>query len=151
MEFSLGFFRSIGGYNIAVTNSAVWMLIAAVALWIFMRGGMKRELVPGRWQAAVESMTSFISNMLRAKIGEEGRRFTPYVFSLFMFILFANLLGILPLALVGVHPFLFTSHFTSTGIPTILRFSIVLIVGFWRHKLIFFPLFEIGREAIRER
>src|SRR3546814_3457016 len=70
---------SIGGYNIAFTNSALWMLIAAVALWIFMLGGMKRELVPGRWQAAVESMTSFISNMMRANIGEEGRRFTPYV------------------------------------------------------------------------
>src|SRR3546814_14532776 len=65
---------SIGGYNIAFTNSALWMLIAAVALWIFMLGGMKRELVPGRWQAAVESMTSFISNMMRANIGEEGRR-----------------------------------------------------------------------------
>src|SRR3546814_11163189 len=92
---------SIGGYNIAFTNSALWMLIAAVALWIFMLGGMKRQLVPGRWQAAVESMTSFISNMMRANIGEEGRKFTPYVFSLFMFILFANLLGMLPLGLVG--------------------------------------------------
>src|SRR3546814_934951 len=116
---------SIGGYNIAFTNSALWMLIAAVALWIFMLGGMKRELVPGRWQAAVESMTSFISNMMRANIGEEGRRFTPYVFSLFMFILFANLLGMLPLGLVGVHPFTFTSHFTATGILAILSFSIV--------------------------
>src|SRR3546814_13423557 len=65
---------SIGGYNIAFTNSALWMLIAAVALWIFMLGGMKRELVPGRWQAAVARMTSFISNMMRAHIGEEGRR-----------------------------------------------------------------------------
>src|SRR3546814_13058131 len=70
---------SIGGYNIAFTNSALWMLIAAVALWIFMLGGMKRELVPGRWQAAVESMTSFISNMMRAHIGEDGRRFTRTV------------------------------------------------------------------------
>lgn len=132
---------SIGSYNIAFTNSALWMLIAAVALWIFMLGGMKRELVPGRWQAAVESMTSFISNMMRANIGEEGRKFTPYVFSLFMFILFANLLGMLPLGLVGVHPFTFTSHFTATGILAILSFSIVLIVGFWRHKLHFFTLF----------
>src|SRR3546814_18087118 len=82
---------SIGGYNIAFTNSALWMLIAAVSLWIFMLGGMKRELVPGRWQAAVESMTSFISNMMRANIGAEGRRFTPYVFSLLLFILFAPL------------------------------------------------------------
>src|SRR3546814_16996169 len=98
-------------------------------------------LVPGHLHAAVESMTSFISNMMRANIGEEGRRFTPYVFSLFMFILFATLLGMLPLGLVGVHPFTFTSHLTATCILAILRFSIVLFVCFWRHTLHFFHFF----------
>src|SRR3546814_3619603 len=110
---------------------------------------MKRELVPGRWQAAVESMTSFISNMMRANIGEEGRRFTPYVFSLFMFIVFANLLGMLQLELVGVHPFTFTSHFTATGILAILSVSIVLLVRFWRHKLHFFTLFVLDGSQLR--
>src|SRR3546814_8280814 len=79
--------------------------------------------------------------MMRANIGEEERRFTPYFFSLFMFILFANLLGRLPLGLVGVHPFTFTSHFTATGILANLSFSIVLIVGIWRHKLHFLTPF----------
>ncbi|MCF8706583.1 F0F1 ATP synthase subunit A [Rhizorhapis sp. SPR117] len=132
---------NLGGHQIAFTNSALWMVIAAVTLWIFMLGGMKRELVPGRWQAAVESMTGFISNMMRANIGEEGKKYTPYVFSLFMFILFANVLGMLPLGVVGLHAFTFTSHFTVTGILAIMSFSIVLIVGFWRHKLHFFSLF----------
>jgi F-type H+-transporting ATPase subunit a len=58
-----------------------------------------------------------------------------------MFILFANLLGLMPFGLVGVHPFTFTSHFTVTGALAIISFSIVLIVGFWKHGLHFFSLF----------
>jgi F-type H+-transporting ATPase subunit a len=58
-----------------------------------------------------------------------------------MFILFANILGLLPLGVVGLHPFTFTSHFTATGVLAILSFAIVLIVGFWKHKLHFFSLF----------
>ncbi len=131
----------LAGYNIAFTNSALWMAIAAVALWAFVLGGMKRQLVPGRWQMAVETFTSFIDNMLQANIGKAGRKYVPYVFSLFMFILFANLLGLLPLGVVGVHPFTFTSHFTVTGVLAVLSFSIVLIVGFWKHGLHFFSLF----------
>jgi F-type H+-transporting ATPase subunit a len=132
---------NLGGHQIAFTNSALWMVITAFLLWVFMLGGMKRELVPGRWQAAVESMTGFIGSMMRANVGEEGKRYTPYVFSLFMFILFANILGMLPLGIFGLHPFTFTSHFTVTGVLAIMSFSIVLIVGFWRHKLHFFSLF----------
>lgn len=132
---------SIAGYNIAFTNSALWMVFAAVALWLFMLGGMRRQLVPGRWQMAVEGMTGFIDSMLSANVGPAGKKYVPYIFSLFMFILFANLLGLLPLGLAGVHPFTFTSHFTVTGVLAILSFSIVLIVGFWRHGLHFFSLF----------
>jgi F-type H+-transporting ATPase subunit a len=131
----------LAGFNIAFTNSALWMALAAVALWVFMIGGMKRELVPGRWQMAVESFTGFIDDMLEANVGKAGRKYVPYIFSLFMFILFANLLGLLPLGLVGVHPFTFTSHFTVTGVLAILSFSIVLIVGFAKHGFKFFGLF----------
>ncbi|WP_184021129.1 F0F1 ATP synthase subunit A [Sphingobium boeckii] len=132
---------AIAGHNIAFTNSALWMAITAVVLWLFMLGGMKRALVPGRWQMAVESMTGFIDGMLSANVGPAGKKYVPYIFSIFMFILFANLLGLLPLGLIGVHPFTFTSHFTVTGVLAILSFSIVLIVGFWRHGLHFFSLF----------
>lgn len=132
---------ALGGYNIAFTNSALWMAITVVVLWIFMLGGMKRALVPGRWQMAVESATGFIDNLLTANIGPAGKKYVPYIFSLFMFILFANLLGLLPLGLFGVHPFTLTSHFTVTGVLAILSFSIVLIVGFAKHGLHFFSLF----------
>lgn len=132
---------SLGGFNIAFTNSALYMVLAAVVLWIFVIGGMKRELVPGRWQMAVEYMTGFIKNLLIANIGDKGRKYIPYVFSLFMFILLANLLGMLPLGLVGLHAFTFTSHFTATGVLAIMSFSIVLIVGFAKHGFHFFSLF----------
>jgi F-type H+-transporting ATPase subunit a len=131
----------IAGYNIAFTNSAAWMAITVVLLWAFVYFGMKRELVPGRWQMAVESFTGFIDDMLTANIGKEGKKYLPYVFSLFMFILFGNLLGLLPLGLVFLHPFTFTSHFTITGVLAVMSFSIVLIVGFWKHGIKFFTLF----------
>jgi F-type H+-transporting ATPase subunit a len=131
----------IGGYDISFTNSAAWMLVALVVIYGFMAMGMKRQLVPGRWQAAVEGLTGFIDDMVRVNIGPEGRRYTPYIFSLFTFILVANLLGLIPLAIFGIHPFTPTSHFSITGVLAILSFSIVLIVGFWRHGLHFLSLF----------
>jgi F-type H+-transporting ATPase subunit a len=131
----------IAGYHIPFTNSSLWMAIATVVLFVFVAGGLKRQLVPGRWQMAVESFTGFIDGMLAANVGPGGKKYVPYIFSLFMFILFANVLGLLPLGIVGVHPFTFTSHFTATGVLAILSFAIVLIVGFWKHKFHFFSLF----------
>jgi len=132
---------AIGGYNIAFTNSALWMAITTVVLIVFVAGGAKRELVPGRWQMAVEGLTGFVDNLLMANIGKAGRKYLPYVFSLFAFILFANMLGLMPLALFGVHPFTSTSHFTVTGVLAIMSFAIVLIVGFAKHGFHFFSLF----------
>ncbi|ABQ70821.1 F0F1 ATP synthase subunit A [Rhizorhabdus wittichii] len=132
---------SIAGHNIAFTNSAMWMVVTLAALLIFMIGGMKRDLVPGRWQAAVESFTGFVAGMMATNIGPEGKKFTPYVFSLFMFILIANIMGMMPTGVVGVHPFTVTSHLTVTGVLAVISFSIVLVVGFWRHGFHFFSLF----------
>ena len=132
----------VGGYDLSFTNSALWMVLTLGALWLFMLSGMKRELVPGRAQMAVEACTGFIGNMLTSNIGPEGKRFLPYVFSLFMFILFANILGLLPFGVIpGVHPFTVTSHLTVTGVLAIISFAIVLIVGFGRHGFHFFSLF----------
>ena len=132
----------VGGFDISFTNSALWMVVTLVILWLFMLGGMKRQLVPGRWQVAVEGFTGFVSNMVDANIGPEGRKYTPYIFSIFMFILVSNFLGLMPIGIVpGLHPFTTTSHFSITGILAIMSFSIVLIVGFWRHGFRFFSLF----------
>ena len=118
------------------------MLIALVLIFGFMAMGMKRELVPGRWQMAVEGLTGFIDDMVQVNIGPEGKKFMPYIFSLFTFILVANLLGLMPLSIIpGQHQFTTTSHFSITGVLAVMSFSIVLIVGFWRHGLHFFSLF----------
>lgn len=131
----------IAGYNIAFTNSALWMLITTVVLTLFVAGGLRRQIVPGRWQMTVETFTGFIDDLLEANVGKAGRKYLPYVFSLFMFVLFANILGLLPLGVVGVHPFTFTSHFTVTGVLAFMSFGIVLVVGFAKHGLKFFGLF----------
>jgi F-type H+-transporting ATPase subunit a len=132
---------NLDGSPFVFTNSALWMLVVLALIWIFMLGGMKRELVPGRWQAMVEGVTGFISSMVTTNIGPEGRKYIPWVFTVFMFILFANLLGMMPFALAGAQPFTVTSQFTVTGIMAIISFGIVLVVGFWRHGFHFFSLF----------
>jgi F-type H+-transporting ATPase subunit a len=132
----------LAGNPFAFTNSALWMLIVLGSIFAFMIGGMKRELVPGRWQVMVEGITSFVASMIDTSIGPEGRKYLPWVFTVFMFILFANLMGLMPFGVVpGVHPFTVTSQFTITGVMAIISFSIVLIVGFWRHGFHFFSLF----------
>jgi F-type H+-transporting ATPase subunit a len=131
----------LDGNPFVFTNSALWMLVVLALIWVFMLGGMKRELVPGRWQAMVEGVTGFIHSMVTTNIGPDGRKYMPWVFTVFMFILFANLLGLMPFALVGAQPFTVTSQFTVTGIMAIISFGIVLIVGFWKHGFHFFSLF----------
>ncbi|MBA2771908.1 MAG: F0F1 ATP synthase subunit A [Sphingomonas sp.] len=133
---------NVAGYDISFTNSSLWLLITLALIFGFMATGMKRRLVPDRWQMAVEGVTGFIDDLVRVNIGPEGRKFMPFVFSLFMFILVANLLGLMPLAIIpGMHQFTTTSHFSITGVLAVMSFSIVLIVGFARHKLHFFSLF----------
>ncbi|HEX8446895.1 MAG TPA: F0F1 ATP synthase subunit A [Sphingomonas sp.] len=132
---------AVGGYDLSFTNSALWMVITLACLWVFMLGGMKRDLVPGRWQAAVEGVTGFINGMMATNVGPEGKRFVPLVFTLFMFILLSNILGLLPIGITGAHPFTSTSHFTVTGVLALLAFGTVLVVGFARHGFHFFSLF----------
>ncbi len=136
----LGF--NLFGQEINFTNSALWMFVVLITLYLFMRGGMKRELVPGRWQLMVEGTIGFIDNIIDTSIGPNGKKYMPWVFTIFMFILLANWWGMMPLGIVpGVHPFTVTSQFTVTGLLAAISFSIVLIVGFWKHGFHFFSLF----------
>ena len=124
------------------TNSALWMLIVLGTIFFFMLGGMRRELIPGRWQVAVEGLIGFVDDMVHASIGPEGRKYLPWVFTAFIFLLFANLMGNMPFGIVkAAHPFTVTSQFTITGVMSLISFAIVLGVGFWKHGLHFFSLF----------
>ncbi len=132
----------LGQYDISFTNSALFMFVVLTVLWLFMLGGMKRQLVPGRWQVAVEGMIGFVDDMMRTNIGPEGKKFAPYIFSLFMFILLANLIGVFPFGVVpGLTTFAVTSHITVTAVLAFLSFGIVLVIGFWKHGLHFLSLF----------
>lgn len=127
-----------GGYDLSFTNSSLWMLIALIGVAAFLFIGTARpQLVPGRAQAAVEYVYDFVRKMLDENVGPEGRRFAPLIFSLFIFVLACNLLGLIP----WVGAFTPTSHVAVTLGLAVLVFAIVVIVGFARHGLHFFSLF----------
>jgi F-type H+-transporting ATPase subunit a len=133
---------NVAGYDISFTNSSLWLLLTLAIIAGFMAMGMRRQLVPNRWQMAVEGLTGFIDDMVRVNIGPEGKKYMPYIFSLFVFILVANLLGLVPLSIIpGQHQFTTTSHFSITGVLAVMSFGLVLLIGLWRHKLHFFSLF----------
>src|SRR3982750_1672335 len=124
------------------TNSALWTLIVLFTIWLFMFGGMKRELIPGRWQVAVEGLIGFVDDMVNVSIGPDGKKYLPWVFTSFVFLLFANLIGNMPFGIIpSAHPFTITAQFTFTGVMSLITFAIVLGVGFWKHGLHFFSLF----------
>jgi F-type H+-transporting ATPase subunit a len=126
----------IGGLDVSFTNSSLWMVIVVAAVTAFMLiGTRKQAIVPGRWQSLCEGMYDFVSNMLRDNVGNEGRRFFPFVFTLFMFVLFANVLGLLPGA------FTVTSHIIVTFGMAAFIFLMVTIVGLVRHGFRFFSYF----------
>ncbi|AUG51682.1 MULTISPECIES: F0F1 ATP synthase subunit A [Thalassospira] len=127
---------SAGGFDISFTNSALWMVIAAVLVTAFMTLSMRRgALVPGRWQGAAEVMYEFVANMLKDNVGTAGRKYFPFVFTLFMFVLFGNLLGMIP------HGFAFTSHIIVTFAMALVIFIGVTIIGFARHGTHYLRMF----------
>jgi F-type H+-transporting ATPase subunit a len=129
----------LGGIDISFTNASLWMVIAVAAVTLFLALGMARAaLVPGRWQSMSELAYEFIANTVRQNAGEDGMRFFPLVFTLFMFVLFANLLGLLP------YSFTVTSHIIVTFALAALVFLTVILVGLIRHGLHFFSLFVPG-------
>jgi F-type H+-transporting ATPase subunit a len=126
----------IGGHDIAFTNSALFMVIALVSISALMIGATaSRALVPGRMQSVAEISYEFIANTLRQSAGSEGMKFFPLVFTLFMFILSVNLIGLIPYA------FTVTSHIVITVSLALLVFLTVIIHGFKRNGLRFFKLF----------
>lgn len=128
----------LGGQDVSFTNSSLWMAIAVAAIGVFLFVGTARpQLVPGRWQAAVEYLYDFVRKMLDDNVGPEGRRFAPLIFAIFMFVLVCNLLGMIP----WVGAFTPTSHITVTLGLALIVFITVCVVGFARHGLHFFSLF----------
>jgi len=126
----------VGGVDISFTNSAVMMVIAVVLVTAFLTLSVRsRALVPGRWQSMAEVFYEFIAGMLRENVGSAGRKYFPFIFTLFMFVLTGNLLGMVPGA------FTYTSHVIVTFGMAIVVFIGVTIIGFARHGTHFLRMF----------
>ena len=126
----------LGGVDLSYTTSSLWMTITVVCVTAFltlsMRGG---RLVPGRWQSMAEMSYEFIANMIRENVGAEGSKYFPFIFTLFMFILVGNLVGMIPFA------YTFTSQIIVTFAMAATIFMGVTVIGLVRHGLHFFSLF----------
>lgn len=126
----------IGGNNIAFSNSSLMMVITiSLILLLMLLGTRKRAMVPGRWQALAEICYEFVANLIRDTVGNEGRKYFPFVFSIFMFILIGNMLGMVP------YSFTFTSHIAVTFAMAMVVFVGVTILGFAKHGIKFFSFF----------
>ncbi len=126
----------MGGVDASFTNASMFMMFAVAGVATFLMLSMRgRALVPTRWQSMAELSYEFIAGMVRDSVGNEGRKYFPFVFSLFMFILFANLIGLLP------YSFTFTSHIIVTFAMAITVFLGVTVIGIVRHKLHFLSFF----------
>jgi len=126
----------IGGSEIAFTNSAAFMVAAVGIVSALMIGATsRRALVPGRMQSVAEMSYEFVATMLRGTAGTEGMKFFPLVFSLFMFILALNMIGIIP------YTFTVTSHIIVTVMMALLVFLTVVVYGFYKNGLKFLNLF----------
>jgi F-type H+-transporting ATPase subunit a len=124
------------GRAVGFSQSNLYMLVAVGLISALMIWGMsRRAVVPGRLQAMAESAYEFVHDLVTGQIGDEGRRFFPFVFSLFMFILFGNLLGLLPYA------FTFTSHIAVTFALAAVVFVLVTLVALAMHGMHFFSYF----------
>src|SRR5437660_6307541 len=126
----------IGNQAIYFTNSSVYMLVSVAAICLLMVGGAAgRQLVPGRFQSMAEVSYEFVASMIRSTAGEDGMKFFPLVYSLFMFILVSNVIGIIP------YTFTVSSHIIVTAAFALLVFFTVLIYGFYKNGLKFFKIF----------
>ena len=126
----------LGGIDASFTNSSLMMIFVLVVATMALSLGMsKRAMVPGRWQSIVELAYEFIANMLRENVGSEGRQYFPFIFTLFMFILFSNLIGLVP------YSFTVTSHIIVTFALAMVVFLGVTIIAVVRHGLKFFTFF----------
>ena len=127
---------TLGGWDISLTNSALFMILTTCVIISFLTlATLRPKLVPGRLQYLGESVYTFIQQMILDNVGKQGIAYTPYILSLFLFVLLGNFLGMIP------YGFTFTSHIIVTFSLALIVFTLVTIVGFIKHGLHFFRLF----------
>lgn len=126
----------IGSLDISYTNSALFMtIVVAVSVILLVAATSRAALVPGRFQSVAELAYEFVAGMVRDNVGTEGREYFPLIFSLFMFILLGNMIGLIP------YTFTFTGQVVVTFALAIFVFLLVTIVAFVKHGVHFFTFF----------
>lgn len=126
----------VGHWDVSFTNSSLFMAVVVIlATGFLVMASSSRAIVPSRWQVVAEMAYSFVADTLRDAAGKAGMQFFPLVFSLFMFVLVANLIGLVP------YFFTVTSHIIVTFSLAILVIGIVIGFGIWKHGFHFFNLF----------
>lgn len=126
----------IAGFDVSFTNSALFMVIALVLSTVFFTlATRKKTMVPNRLQMTAEVTYMFIANMVRDTIGPKGAKYFPFVFTLFIFVLMGNVLGLVP------YSFTYTSHLAVTGGLALMVFIMVILFGLFTHGFKFFTLF----------
>ena len=123
---------SIGGLDISINKAVVimWVVVSLVAVLMVMAGSA-RKLVPGKLQSLAEMMVDFIRSMIMDTMGKDGMRFFPLIATLFLFILFSNLIGLIP----GTYTV--TSQIIVTAVFSCMVYGLSLVIGFWLHGIKF--------------
>tara|TARA_B100000575_G_C23064684_1_gene613009 strand:+ start:373 stop:1116 length:744 start_codon:yes stop_codon:yes gene_type:complete len=128
----------LGGYNLSFTNSSFAMLITVLIITLFLTLTVNtKSIIPNRWQLISEMMYNFIAQLLSDTVGDNGKKYFPFVFTLFMFVLIGNMVGMIP------YQFTFTSHIIVTFVLAAVVFIGVTILGFMNHGIKFFKFFYI--------
>jgi F-type H+-transporting ATPase subunit a len=126
----------IGHYDVSFTNQSLLMVVVVIGAALFLTLAMgSRRLVPGRAQSMAELSYEFVANMINTSAGEDGLRFFPFVFTLFIFVLFCNFFGMVPWS------FTVTSQIAVTFTLAALVILTVIVVGFAKHGIGFLRLF----------
>tara|TARA_B100001167_G_scaffold173687_1_gene126015 strand:- start:675 stop:1418 length:744 start_codon:yes stop_codon:yes gene_type:complete len=128
----------IGGYDISFTNSSFAMVLTVAAITLFLTLSVNtRSIIPSRLQLISELSYNFIAQLLSDTVGKQGRKYFPFVFTIFMFVLVGNMVGMLP------YSFTFTSHIIVTFALAAVVFIGVTVIAFIKHGLNFFSFFVI--------
>ena len=123
---------SLGGLDISINKAVVFMwVVVSLAAVLMVMAGSARQLVPGKLQSLAEMMVDFIRSMIMDTMGKDGMRFFPLIATLFLFILFSNLIGLIP----GTYTV--TSQIIVTAVFSCMVYGLSLLIGFWLHGIKF--------------
>lgn len=134
----------VNGIDISFTNSSLFMAVAVfLSTFLLLLCVRKKQVIPGYAQSIAETLYDFINGIVKDNIGSDGKKYFAFIFTIFLFVLTGNLLGLIPLGLVSLHPFTYTSHLAAVGTLSLISLIFSICVGIkhkgWGYLHTFFP------------